>query len=93
MVLSRPEGGQGFGIGEEPDGPGRSRRATDEPALFESEDHLMDEGRRHAEVALQVGFGRWPAEHDRVGVDEGEILPLLVNRRSRRTPSKKAKLL
>jgi len=30
------------------------------------------------EVALQVGFGRRPSEHQRIGVDEGQILTLLV---------------
>jgi hypothetical protein len=28
-------------------------------------------------MAPQVGFGRRPAEHQRVGVDEGQILALL----------------
>jgi hypothetical protein len=37
----------------------------------------MDRRRADAEVALKVGFGRRPAEHLRVGVDESEILPLL----------------
>ncbi len=37
----------------------------------------MDRWRGDAEEALQIGFGRRPAEHLSIGVDEGEILSLL----------------
>jgi hypothetical protein len=37
----------------------------------------MNRGRGDLEVALQVGFGGWTAEDEPIGVDEGEILPLL----------------
>ena len=59
------------------DAASRAGLTPDEPGAFEGEDHLMDGGRRDAEMALQVGFGRWSAEHLRVGVDEGQILALL----------------
>src|SRR5215207_8074058 len=37
----------------------------------------MDRGRRDPEVALQISFRRRPAEHERIGMDEGQILALL----------------
>jgi transposase len=49
----------------------------DQPGALEGKNHLVDRWRADAEVALQIGFGRRPAEHLRVGMDEGEILPLL----------------
>ena len=52
--------------------------AVDEAGAFEGEDHLVDGRRGDAEVALHVGFGGRPPVHARVGVDEGEILALLV---------------
>jgi hypothetical protein len=39
--------------------------------------HLVDGGRCHTEVSADIGFGRWPSMHPRVGVDEGQILALL----------------
>ena len=38
----------------------------------------MDRRRGDAEVALHVGFGRRPAVQARIGVDEGQVLALLV---------------
>ena len=78
MSLCGVEGRQGIGIDEDPYGSRSSGCALDEAVSLERKDHLMNGGRRHAEVTLQVGFGRWPAQHDRVRMDEGEILPLLV---------------
>ena len=63
---------------EQLDASGDAGLAADRPAAFESEDHLMDRRRGDAEVALHVGFGRRAAEHARVGVDEGQVLALLV---------------
>ena len=53
------------------------RLASDEAGSFEREDHLVNRRWADAEVVLHVGFGRRPAEHARVGVDEGQILALL----------------
>ena len=50
--------------------------AADEARAFEGKNHLMDRRRGYAEAALDVGFGGWPQVDARVGVDEGEILPL-----------------
>ena len=47
-----------------------------EALAFESENHLVDGRRGDAEAVLDVGFGGRPQVHARVGVDEGEILPL-----------------
>jgi hypothetical protein len=48
--------------------------ASDKAFAFEGEDHLMDGRRRHAEVPLDVGFGRRPPMHTSIGVYEGKIL-------------------
>ncbi len=37
----------------------------------------MHRGWRHAEVPLQIGFSRGTTQHQRVGVNKGQILPLL----------------
>src|SRR4051812_15478874 len=49
----------------------------------------MDRRGADAEVALQVGLGRRPAMDPRVGVDEGQVLALLVGESGpgRRHPS------
>ncbi len=74
MVLAGLEGGQDVGIDEEPDGSGNSGLARDEACSFQGKDHLRDGGRRHADVTLKISLGRRLAEHDRVGMDEGEVL-------------------
>jgi hypothetical protein len=51
---------------------------SDEAVSFESDDHLVDRRRADAEVALDVGFGRWPSEHVGVGMDEGQVMTLLL---------------
>src|SRR3546814_14740607 len=45
---------------------------------LEGQHHLVDRWRADAEVALNVCLGRRPAVDTGIGVDEGEILPLLV---------------
>ena len=52
-----------------------------ETALLELEHHPMHGGGRHAEEALQVGFGWWAPVDLRVGVEEGQVLPLGIGRR------------
>ena len=48
---------------------------------LQGEHHLMDGRRCHLEIALEVGFGGCAAKHLGIGVDEGEILPLLFRER------------
>ena len=48
------------------------------PARSKSEDHAVDGRRCDAEVALQVGLGGWSAHHQRVGINVGQVLALLV---------------
>ena len=78
LSLCGVEGRQGIEVDEDPYGSRHSGCALDQAQPLKHKDHLMNGGRRHAEVTLQVGFGSWPAQHDRVSVDEGEILALLV---------------
>jgi hypothetical protein len=52
--------------------------APNEAASFEGDDHLMHGGRGNLEVALHVGLGGRASEHVSVGVDEGQVLALLV---------------
>ena len=42
------------------------------------QNHLMDRGRCHLEEGLHVGFSRRLPVQRRVGVDESEVLALLV---------------
>ena len=51
---------------------------SNEAVSFEGEDHLVDRRRADAEMALDVGFGGWASEHVGVGMDEGEVTPLLL---------------
>ena len=51
---------------------------SDEAVSFEGDDHLVDRRRGDAEVALDVGFGGWASEHVGVGIDKGQVVPLLL---------------
>jgi len=64
--------GKVFGSNEELDAPWL---ALDEAGSFEGENHLMN--RRRRDLSLHVGLGGWPPHDAGVGVNEGEILPLL----------------
>ena len=50
--------------------------AADEACAFEGQNDLVDGRRCDAEAALDIGFGGGAQVDPRVGVDEGEILPL-----------------
>ena len=50
----------------------------DEPPTLECEHHLVHGGWADLEVALHVGLGRRAAVDSGVGVDEGQVLTLLV---------------
>jgi hypothetical protein len=55
-----------------------ARFSADETGVLESEDHLMDGWRGDAEVPLHVGFGGRLSEDAFIGIDEGQILTLLL---------------
>ena len=38
----------------------------------------MDGGRGNGEEPLDICFGRWAAGDERIGMDEGQVLALLV---------------
>ena len=59
------------------DAPGDAGLASDETVSLEGYDHLVYRRRADLKVALDVGLGGRATEHVRVGVDEGQILPLL----------------
>ena len=69
--------GQVFGRHEDLDAARYAGLASDETCTFEGEDHLVNGRWCHAEVSLDVGFGRGPPMDAGVGVDEGQILALL----------------
>ena len=60
------------------DASGDAGLTSDEAVSFEGDDHLVDRRRADAEMALDVGFGGGPSEHVRVGMDESEVVPLLL---------------
>jgi hypothetical protein len=55
--------------------------ATNESEPFELHDHAMDRRGRDSEERLHVGLGWRSAVEQHVGVDEGEVLTLLVGER------------
>jgi hypothetical protein len=77
LIISGAEGRQRFGIDQHLDASGYAGVASDQPVAFEREHHLVDRRRRHLKESLQIGFGRRPAEHQCVGVNKGQVLPLL----------------
>jgi hypothetical protein len=78
LIVARAQGRQGLGIDRDLDAPRDARLSSNQSAALQGEHHLMDRRRRDAEAALHVGFGRRSTQHERVGMDEREILPLLV---------------
>ena len=73
-----------LGLDEKLDAAGDTGGPLDEAGAFESEHHLVHAGRRNLEVPLHVGFRGWLAEDTAVGVDEGQVLTLLVGERGSR---------
>jgi hypothetical protein len=51
---------------------------SDESVSFEGDDHLVDRRRADVEMALDVGFGGRLSEHVGIGMDESEVVPLLL---------------
>ena len=56
--------------------------AANQAVSFEGDDHLVHRGRGDLKVALHVGLGGRATEDARVGVDEGQVLPLLFGEAS-----------
>ena len=50
----------------------------DQPGALQGEHQLVNGGRAHLEVTLDVGLGRRPAVDPDVGIDEGQVLTLRV---------------
>ncbi len=63
-------------LDENPQGPSLPWTALKEPTPLESEHHLVNGGRCHAEEALHVCLGRRLPMDQGVHPDEGQILPL-----------------
>ena len=61
-----------------------ARGPPDEAGAFEGEHHLVHAGRRDLEVSLYVSFRGRLAEDTAVGVDECQVLTLLVGERESR---------
>jgi hypothetical protein len=68
---------EGLRVDEQFDAAGDAGFASDQTSPLEGQHHLMDRGRRDLEMALQVGLGGWPAGHEHIGMNEGQILTLL----------------
>jgi hypothetical protein len=68
--------GEIVGRNEHFDAASRAGLAANEACAFKDQDHLVDRRRSDAETVLDIGFGGRPQVDARVGVDEGEVLPL-----------------
>jgi hypothetical protein len=75
LIVSGAEGRQRVGIDQHLDAAGFAWVASDQPVAFEREHHLVNRRRRHLKESLQIGFGRRPAKHHRVGMDKANIAP------------------
>ena len=51
--------------------------------MFEGQHHLVNRGRGHLEETMEISLGRRPAEDERVGVDESQVLRCLGVKRGR----------
>jgi len=74
-------------LDEEFDASGCSWGPSDEAGAFECEHHLVDTGGRDLEVPLHVSFRGRAAEDAAVGVNEGQVLALLVGERWGHVPN------
>ena len=90
LLGTGPQGRQAFRLNEQFDITRDAWAASDECSALEGQDHLVDRGRGDMEVALQVGLGGRTAHHQRVGVDEGQILALLFGEAMRADAARSA---
>ena len=72
------QGGQSLWLDQQLDASSGARRSPDQPCALESEHHLVDGWWSDAEVTLDVGFGGWASEDVGVGMDESQVMTLLL---------------
>jgi hypothetical protein len=70
--------GQNIRVDAKSDASRDAGLSADQALAFEGEHHLVDGRRRDGEEALHVGFGGRSSHDKRVGVNEGQILTLLL---------------
>ncbi len=63
---------------KELDASGKAGLTSNETVSFKGDDHLMNRRRTDLEMTLDVCFGRWTPKHVRIGIDEGQVLALLL---------------
>src|SRR6185437_4087820 len=68
--------GERLALDEEADAAGQAGLSVDESGLLQADHHLMHRRRADLEEALHVRLRRGAADDQRVGLDEGEVLPL-----------------
>ena len=76
MLGARTQGRQGGWIDRDFDAACDAGLTLNKAGAFEVEYHLVNGRRGDLEMPLQVGFGGRAGEDERIGVDEGEVLPL-----------------
>ena len=76
--MGMAEDGQAFGGDQHLDASREAGLTPDQACALEGEHHLVHGRWADLEVALHVGLGRRTAMDARVGVDEGQVLALLV---------------
>jgi DNA invertase Pin-like site-specific DNA recombinase len=69
---------QVFGVNEQFDASGSPWLSFDQAIAFERQHHLVNRGRGDAKVPLHVALGGRATEDAAVGIDEGQILTLLL---------------
>lgn len=74
MILA--QNWQRLGCDHELDTAGYALFTFNEAISFEGEHHLVDGGCGDRKVPLHICFSGWAPEHARIGIDEGQVLPL-----------------
>ena len=77
MVGAGSQRWQLVGLDEQFDAAGDTRSASDQSNSLEVQHHLVDRRRRDLEMTSQVGLGGRTAHHQRIGMDECQVLALL----------------
>ena len=81
LAVGRAQDGQVVGLNQKSDAACNPGLPGNQSCTLQGEHHLMNSGRRHLEIALEIGFRRCTAKHLGISVDEGKILPLLFRER------------